>query len=40
MAFAPLFEKAGVMGAATIAVAAALFGIICGGLIGGPVGTI
>jgi ESS family glutamate:Na+ symporter len=39
LAFAPLFEKAGVPGAATIAVAAAMFGIICGGLIGGPVGT-
>jgi len=39
LAFAPLFEKAGVTGAATIAVAAAMFGIISGGLIGGPVGT-
>jgi ESS family glutamate:Na+ symporter len=39
LAFAPLFEKAGVQGAATIAVAAAMFGIICGGLIGGPLGT-
>lgn len=39
LAFAPLFEKAGVQGAATIAVAAAMFGIVCGGLIGGPVGT-
>jgi ESS family glutamate:Na+ symporter len=39
LAFAPLFEKAGVQGAATIAVAAAMFGIICGGLIGGPIGT-
>jgi len=39
LAFAPLFEKAGVTGAATIAVAAAMFGITCGGLIGGPIGT-
>lgn len=39
LAFAPLFEKAGVDGAATIAIAAAMFGIISGGLIGGPVGT-
>lgn len=39
LAFAPLFEKAGVLGAATIAVAAAMFGITSGGLIGGPVGT-
>lgn len=39
LAFAPLFEQAGVKGAASIAVAAAMFGIICGGLIGGPVGT-
>lgn len=39
LAFAPLFEKAGVAGAATIAVAAAMFGITCGGLIGGPIGT-
>jgi ESS family glutamate:Na+ symporter len=40
LAFAPLFEQAGVKGAASIAIAAAMFGIICGGLIGGPVGTI
>lgn len=39
LAFAPLFERAGVPGAASIAVAAAMFGIIWGGLIGGPVGT-
>lgn len=39
LAFAPLFERAGVNGAASIAVAAAMFGIIWGGLIGGPVGT-
>jgi ESS family glutamate:Na+ symporter len=40
LAFAPLFEEAGVPGAATVAVAAAMVGIVCGGLIGGPVGTI
>ena len=40
LAFAPLFEKAGVDGAATIAVAAAMFGIVSGGLIGGPIGTV
>lgn len=39
LAFAPLFEKAGVTGAATIAVAAAMFGIVSGGLMGGPVAT-
>jgi len=39
LAFAPLFEQAGVKGAASIAIAAAMFGIICGGLIGGPLGT-
>lgn len=39
LAFAPLFEQAGVKGAASIAIAAAMFGIICGGLIGGPIGT-
>ena len=39
LAFAPLFEKAGVIGAATIAVAAPMFGITTGGLIGGPVAT-
>jgi len=39
LAFAPLFEKAGVLGAATIAVAAPMFGITTGGLIGGPVAT-
>jgi ESS family glutamate:Na+ symporter len=34
-----LFEKAGVPGAATLAVAAAMVGIVSGGLIGGPIGT-
>ncbi|MGH7490888.1 MAG: sodium/glutamate symporter [bacterium] len=39
LAFAPLFEQAGVPGAATVAIAAAMVGIISGGLIGGPIGT-
>jgi glutamate:Na+ symporter, ESS family len=39
LAFAPLFEKAGVHGAASVAVASAMTGIICGGLIGAPIGT-
>ena len=40
LAFAPLFEKAGVSGAATVAIAAAMFGIVSGGLLGGPIGTL
>jgi len=39
LAFAPLFEQAGVAGAGTLAITAATFGIVCGGLVGGPVGT-
>jgi ESS family glutamate:Na+ symporter len=39
LAFAPLFEQAGVPGAATLAVAAAMVGIVSGGIIGGPLGT-
>ena len=39
LAFAPLFEKAGVPGAATLAVAAAMVGIVAGGLLGGPIAT-
>ena len=39
LAFAPLFEEAGVAGAPTLAVAAAMAGIVAGGLIGGPIGT-
>jgi glutamate:Na+ symporter, ESS family len=39
LAFAPRFEEAGVADAATIAVAAALVGIVSGGIIGGPIGT-
>jgi ESS family glutamate:Na+ symporter len=39
MAFAPIFSNAGVVGADTLALAAATFGIVCGGIVGGPVGT-
>jgi ESS family glutamate:Na+ symporter len=39
LAFAPEFEAAGVNGAATIAVATAMGGIVIGGLAGGPLGT-
>lgn len=39
MAFAPIFEEMGVSGAATLALTAATFGIVFGGLTGGPVGT-
>ena len=40
LAFAPLFEEAGVVGAASVAVAAAIGGIVFGGLVGGPVSTV
>jgi len=39
LAFAPLFEQAGVTGAASLAVAAAMVGIVTGGIVGGPIGT-
>jgi ESS family glutamate:Na+ symporter len=39
LAFAPLFERAGVTGAATLAVSAAMAGIVSGGLMGGPIGA-
>jgi ESS family glutamate:Na+ symporter len=39
LAFAPLFEAAGVPAAGTLAVASAMVGIVVGGLIGGPLGT-
>ncbi|MBM3265382.1 MAG: sodium/glutamate symporter [candidate division Zixibacteria bacterium] len=39
LAFAPLFAEAGVPAAASVAVAAAMVGIVSGGLIGGPIGT-
>ena len=39
LAFAPLFEANGVPGAATVAVASAMVGIVMGGLIGAPIAT-
>lgn len=39
LAFAPLFEEAGVPGAASLAVAAAMAGIVAGGVIGTPIAT-
>lgn len=39
LAFAPLFEEAGLVGAGALALAAATVGIVCGGIVGGPVGT-
>jgi len=39
LAFAPLFEEAGLAGAGVIAITSAVFGIVCGGLSGNPVGT-
>jgi ESS family glutamate:Na+ symporter len=39
LAFAPVFEQAGLRGAGPLAVTAATAGIVCGGLVGGPVGT-
>src|SRR5918992_240969 len=39
LAFAPIFEQAGLTGAGVLAVTAATAGIVCGGLVGGPVGT-
>src|SRR5688572_30822158 len=39
LAFAPLFEEAGVQGAASIALAMATAGIVCGALIGGPLSS-
>jgi len=40
MAFAPLFEQAGLRGAETLAITAAMAVIICGGVVGGPVITL
>lgn len=40
LAFAPLFEEAGVTGAESIAVAAAMAGIVLGGIVGGPAITV
>jgi len=39
LAFSPLFEEMGLKGAETIAITSATFGIVCGGLLGGPAGT-
>ena len=39
LAFAPLLEEAGLVGAGTLALTSATFGIITGGLTGTPVGT-
>jgi ESS family glutamate:Na+ symporter len=39
LAFAPLFEQAGVPAAASVAVASAMVGIVTAGLVGGPLST-
>ncbi len=39
LAFAPQFEQAGVGGAAALAIAAAMVGIVSAGIVGGPLGT-
>ena len=39
LAFAGEFQEAGVPAAHTVAVAAAMVGIVCGGILGGPIGT-
>ena len=39
LAFAPEFAAAGLAGAATLAVASAMVGIVAGGIMGGPLGT-
>jgi ESS family glutamate:Na+ symporter len=40
LAFAPLFEEAGVVGASSVAISVAIGGIVAGGLVGGPAGTL
>lgn len=40
LAFAPMFEAAGLQGAESIAVTAAMAGIVCGGIVGGPAITV
>ena len=40
LAFAPQFEAVGIVGAESIAVAAAMCGIIMGGVMGGSIGTV
>jgi ESS family glutamate:Na+ symporter len=39
LAFAPQFEQAGVGGAAALAIASAMVGIVSAGVVGGPLGT-
>lgn len=39
LAFSPLFEELGLKGAETIAITSATFGIVFGGLLGGPAAT-
>ncbi len=39
LAFAPMLEEAGLIGAGTLALTSATFGIVCGGLTGTPAGT-
>ena len=39
LAFAPLFESAGVEGAASVAIMSAMVGIVLGGLVGAPLAT-
>ncbi|MBI4482404.1 MAG: sodium/glutamate symporter [Acidobacteria bacterium] len=39
LAFGPTFEAMGVQAATVVALAAATFGIVSGGLLGGPIGT-
>ena len=39
LAFSPLLEEAGLIGAGTLALTSATFGIVCGGLTGTPIGT-
>ena len=39
LAFAPIFEREGVSGAATLAVSSAMIGIVSSGLMGGPIAT-
>ncbi|MDX2127425.1 MAG: sodium/glutamate symporter [Chloroherpetonaceae bacterium] len=40
LAFAPEFEKAGMQGASVVGIAAAMLGIIFGGVIGSPIATL
>jgi ESS family glutamate:Na+ symporter len=40
LAFAPLFEQAGLAGAESIAITSAMAGIVCGGIVGGPAITV